>query len=853
MFCFEFSDGIWYTTGMKMKFTVCGLHFAAALAAIAQGGWPEPTREMKPWTYNWWMGSAVDKAGLEAQAEAMEKAGIGGFHVIPIYGAKGYEAEYREFLSPKWMDAFATAKDAASAHGLGIDLTTGTGWCFGGKQLTDDEGCRMLVTVKGANPLAKFKPAMKPEILWQGKDGDGSDVALVARLTQQKVKRAGPGGEGPMMDPFSASAMDSLLEPFTAAFDAPGAAKPEYMYHDSYEYYNASWTPGMFDAFKAKRGYDLREHLAELAGVGEREQIAKVKCDYRETLSDLIIEDVFPKWIEWCHSRGIKTRNEAHGAPANLLDFYALADIPETEMFGCGKGKGDDPLVSRLDARISHGDRDILISKMASSAAHVKQVCSDKPAGCALVSSESCTWMAEHFCETLEGVKGFVDRLFLAGVNHIYYHGTCYSPVDAAWPGWCFYASLEMNPRNPIWRDVPALNEYFTRVQSVFQTSQPDEDLLVYWPIRDFRWNEDGFEKLLAVHALDWFHSQPFGKISKRLHNAGFAFDYISDRQIAKLATLGKTRYSAILVPDAKHIPPQTLAALDALAEKGYSIIHANESNAVELAQKVAVREPFCDAGLMFTRQRTADGDIVYFLVNQAKDVVDEFFPVRGKAAKLMDPVTGCIEDAPLDEAHRVRIRLPFGHSVILKVCASQAAGGGENVRPATSFKLLASLAGPWKLAEVCGGPEGSLGTRTMETLVPWSSFDECPFSGTVRYETSFTLDAAPQYGMAKISLGEVRESARVFVNGREIGVAYRDPKEIVFDARLLRTGANNLAVEVTSTGANRLRDLDRRGVKWRIFHDINMVDYFYKPFDAAKWPLAKYGLLGPVEIFTMQ
>ena len=232
---------------------------------------------------------------------------------------------------------------------------------------------------------------------------------------------------------------------------SPGVPKPIHLYHDSYEYFTSGWTPALFDAFRAKRGYDLRDHLAELAGVGDREAVCRVKCDYRETLSDLIIEDVFPRWTAWCRARGIRTRNEAHGAPANLLDFYALADVPETEMFG-------------------KGDRNILISKFASSAAHVT--------GKKLVSSESCTWIDEHFNETLAETKVFLDRLFLAGVNHVFFHGFCYSPVDAVWPGWCFYASLEMNPRNPFWRDVPTLAAYITRCQSIFQTWTPDEDVL---------------------------------------------------------------------------------------------------------------------------------------------------------------------------------------------------------------------------------------------------------------------------------------------------------------------------------------------------------------------------------------
>ena len=75
---------------------------------------------------------------------------------------------------------------------------------------------------------------------------------------------------------------------------------------------------------------------------------------------------------------------------------------------------------------------------------------------------------------------------FVAGVNHVFYHGTCYSPDEASWPGWLFYASFEMNPRNSIWRDVPTLNAYVARCQSVLQSGRPDNDILLYWPIHDF-------------------------------------------------------------------------------------------------------------------------------------------------------------------------------------------------------------------------------------------------------------------------------------------------------------------------------------------------------------------------------
>ena len=38
---------------------------------------------------------------------------------------------------------------------------------------------------------------------------------------------------------------------------------------DSYEYYHADWTDGLFDTFQKQHGYDLKDHLPELFGTLE--------------------------------------------------------------------------------------------------------------------------------------------------------------------------------------------------------------------------------------------------------------------------------------------------------------------------------------------------------------------------------------------------------------------------------------------------------------------------------------------------------------------------------------------------------------------------------------------------------
>ena len=47
--------------------------------------------------------------------------------------------------------------------------------------------------------------------------------------------------------------------------------------------------------------------------------------------------------------------------------------------------------------------------------------------------------------------------------------------------------------------------------------------------------------------------------------------------------------------------------------------------------------------------------------------------------------------------------------------------------------------------------------------------------------------------------------------------------------------GTARYAIEVTNLSANRIRDLDIRKVKWKIFHEINIVTQLYKKFDAWK------------------
>lgn len=74
-----------------------------------------------------------------------------------------------------------------------------------------------------------------------------------------------------------------------------------------------------------------------------------------------------------------------------------------------------------------HPFTDVMNVKLASSAGHV--------AGRSLIAAESFTWLDNHFHTMLQQMKTAVDRILLGGANHIFFHGTAYSPAEVPHTG----------------------------------------------------------------------------------------------------------------------------------------------------------------------------------------------------------------------------------------------------------------------------------------------------------------------------------------------------------------------------------------------------------------------------------
>ena len=810
----------------------CG--FAATVGAQQ---WPTPQSEAKPGTRWWWLGSAVDKDNLQWNMKQYADHGIGAVEITPLYGVQGNKKNNIDFLSPKWMQILKTVEDIAKPLGIEVDMNCGTGWPFGGPHIPLEQ--------------AACKAVFKDTIIG-GKKTYRVDIGR----TRQKVKRAAPGGEGWVVDHFDREAVHNYLARFEKAFQESGVPYPHTFFNDSYEVYKANWTPTLFDEFQKRRGYDLRDKLPEL--LGDIDDGNQVLADYRETLSDLLLENFTQQWVDWAHSHGVKVRNQAHGSPANLLDLYAAVDIPEIEGFGLSefgiKGLRTDPGMTRKNFS------DVSMLKYAPSAAHV----TGKP----YTSSETFTWLTEHFRTSLSQMKPDLDLMFTCGVNHVYFHGTCYSPKNDPWPGWRFYASVDMSPTNSIWRDAPYLMQYIERCQSFLQLGQPDNDFLVYLPVRDM-WhqrgprnddakeaskNRRGGEDLLMqfdIHTMDEKAPQ-FIRSILTIDSLGYDCDYISDRQLAKvridngmLVTEGGTRYRALIIPTGTTID----ASLKQEVERLRPFVIQGETPALmaHFAKAEPMRTVF---GLRSIRRKTAKG-WHYFIANLTpRDIdADIALAIPFQAATLFNPMNGDVTPTAVNDG-KVHLSLRSGESIIVQTknevsalqCAATELQHTEKSYP---------LSGSWKLSFTEEAPRVGK-SFTLDKLQTWETLSDSAAitMGTGIYTTRFKLSANDLKDAKSwtIDLGDVRESARVYINGQFIGCAWAVP--FILDCRnTLRKGNNDIRIEVTNLPANRIADLDRRGVKWRKMEEINVVDINYKKTTYDKWEPVKSGLNSEVKL----
>ncbi|MFY9152663.1 MAG: glycosylhydrolase-like jelly roll fold domain-containing protein, partial [Prolixibacteraceae bacterium] len=470
-----------------------------------------------------------------------------------------------------------------------------------------------------------------------------------------------------------------------------------------------------------------------------------------------------------------------------------------------------------------------------------------------------------------------------------------------------FYAAVNFAPSNTFWNDFGTLNTYIARSQSFLQAGKPDNDILLYYPISD-EYAVRG--RSLLLHFDGAAKGSSVRETAEYLFGKGFAFDYISDRQVQGLESqagkiqTGGTAYQTILIPEVKLMPLETFEKVIGLAKNGATILmeqvpedvpglgNLSERQAklqelkkslkfdqtIGVVKKAKVgkgqilmgsladlldagkirREAMYDKGLQCIRRNDAK-TTTYFIANRGTETIDGMTELQAKigSAVLFNPMTGAFGKAKTSTANEIYLQLKPGESCLVQVYPDQVNTPEYIYLTASGEKI--NLNSEWMLSFLTGGPTlpepvklSKLGTWTELTGSSYQAF-----SGTAMYKTTF-IKPSGNPAFYTLDLGKVAHSARIILNGKELTTVISAPFSVVIPSGDLTT-ENTLEIAVTNLMGNRMADMERKGEPYKIFYNTNFPAHDAVNrgadglFTTLGWKPQESGLIGPVTLTPLQ
>jgi hypothetical protein len=276
-----------------------------------------------------------------------------------------------------------------------------------------------------------------------------------------------------------------------------------------------------------------------------------------------------------------------------------------------------------------------------------------------------------------------------------------------------------------------------------------------------------------------------------------------------------------------------------------------------------ARRESAVDLGVKLIRRRERDG-ATYFIVNTSGKTVDGWVPLATSARSAavyaaMHASSGMGRVRSAANGVEVYLQFPASASRIVRTYDRVVSGAAWPYMETSGTPV--SVHPRFTLEFLNGGP--TLPAKSTEaSLGSWTELpgdDVKSFSGTARYTMEMPRPHAPAGTTSwRLDLGTVHESARIVLNGKDLGT-FIGPwfrVDIPDDALIER---NVVEIEVTNLMANRIADLDRRGVAWKKFYNVNFPARLQTNrgadglFSAAKWAPLPSGLVGPMTLTPLR
>ena len=604
-----------------------------------------------------------------------------------------------------------------------------------------------------------------------------------------------------------------LKKIFTDAGPAAGQAL-SHVHIDSWEAGGQNWTATFPAEFRTRRGYDLRPWLPVLSGrvIGSAELSERFLWDVRTTVSEMLRDNYAGRLRELARRHGIKLSIEAYGRLCiDNLAYAGVCDFPMSEFWARGNGLFPGP--GGYEAS----------SKAMASAAHTY----GKP----IVGAESFTsdrgWRDHPFL-----LKAMGDNKFCEGINRMVLHLSAHQAYTNMIPGMTHRKWGEhMQRNNTWWNYIQPWMDYLTRSQYLLQQGHFVADVC-YWYGEGAPLNVNNMKlNLPAGHDFDFCSSEALLRMSVKdgrlVLPSGTSYRYLllpdTDRMTLPLAR----KIRELVDGGARVIGGQRLRGAPGLTdfprcdteiEKiAAALWDANRVASGKTPAEVFAHDKlapdFAGTGLQFIHRRTGEADI-YFVSHQENCPRDATctFRIAGKRPELWDPETGAVRALPefTEQDGRIAVPLhfePLQSWFVVFRDSSRLVPRDTEKKNFPRLNEKAGIAGPWQVTfdPKWGGPDKPV---VFKELTDWSKHGDPRihyFSGTATYRATFDLPPpTTRPSSLFLDLGTVEVMARVRLNGKDCGIAWKPPYRVDISGAA-RAGENNLEISVVNLWINRL------------------------------------------------
>ncbi len=798
-----------------------------------------PATEFAP-IYSWTWNSTITKDGILSRLDDMQAMGIKAFYIIPL--PKHFRPERiptdlaPEYLSDEFFALYAFAMDEAQKRGMYTWVYDEGGWPSGsacGKVLTE-------------NPhLAKRTLENRKVVLQAGQAYALGDNALAAFIERQRVEVGQVFDETTEVTEYY-SCIRFFQTPNQPDFPdlllKESAEKFIESTHDGYKkaiqahfgktvqalFTDEPVGPGIVPAFvgveqefEKRYGYSIVPYFPALKGVVEpSEDEQKALIDFYDMCSALYCENFMLECKKW--------------ANANGLAFTGHVD-KDDELLGSYRG-GYNYNILRALRFLDIPGVDVIWRQIFPRETMYKSKCPFFPrlASSAAAQNGANKSMTESFAVygpslTYDEMRYVVGAQAIRGVN-------IYNPMLISYGQTGHYMAGELpnfSKAVSYYEDLEHINEYMARVAYITSLGVQKNAVALYMPTADY-----------VVPTLKDAAAQSFNECGKALEANGVAFD-IFDNDVLENADMGKlaqgkicvglTEYTQIVLPDCKATPKAMQEKIAIFVQGGGKVYTA------ENVASVTMDIPMKADGALFAKRVFENGELLLAFNQEQGQVCVEFKNAQENAYFIH------ITDGAIYPINTQKLAFTLQSGEMAAILLTNDKLQAQKPLHTDNELVLDTFTIKQEKRFIIG--ENALQTQTYNEqaqsakLGDWKQYVGEDFSGDCVYETTFT--APDNMQNAVLDLGDVKHTAKVWLNGKQVGVKVMPPYRLALPMQALEK-ENRLQIVVSNTAANEY-------VHTKSFEKMEpykLTVYFEKEMqfcaDTAK---QGSGLFGPVKI----